>query len=88
MLCVSLSSDRMTSRQPSGASGGSSSSNSSPRANNTHLYLQKTLPGGIILIELSFQEVFFCASVYAYEGKTMSDGKKINAHVCIIVLQT
>ena len=44
-------------------------------------YLQKTLPGGIVLIELRFREVFFCVSVYAYEWRPMSDGRKINAQV-------
>jgi len=45
-------------------------------------YLQKTLPGGIMLIELKFKEVFFCVSVYAYEWRSMSsDGKKINSQV-------
>jgi len=44
-------------------------------------YLQKTLPGGIMLIELRFREVFFCVSVYAYEWRPMTDGKKINAQV-------
>ena len=45
-------------------------------------YLQKTLPGGIMLVELRFREVFFCVSVYAYEWRRpASDGRKINAQV-------
>ena len=31
------------------------------------MYLQKTLPGGIMLIELGFREVYFCVNVYAFE---------------------
>ena len=45
--------------------------------------LQKTLPGGIVLIELRFREVFFCVSIYAYEWRPMSDGRKINAQVLL-----
>jgi len=37
-----------------------------------------------MLIELRFREVFFCVSVYAYEWRPMSDGRKINAQVCIM----
>jgi len=44
-------------------------------------YLQKTLPGGIMLIELRFRKVFFCVSIYAYEWRPMSDGRKINGQV-------
>jgi len=47
-------------------------------------YLQKTLPGGIMLIELRFREVFFCVSIYAYEWRPMSDGRKINAQVLLL----
>ena len=50
-------------------------------ASSSGWYLQKTLPGGIMLIELRFREVFFCVSVYAYEWRPMSDGRKINAQV-------
>ena len=32
-----------------------------------YTYLQKTLPGGIMLLEVGFKEVFFCIYVYAFE---------------------
>jgi len=58
------------------------SGGSAEKAGSSGWYLQKTLPGGIMLIELCFREVFFCVSVYAYEWRPMSDGRKINAQVC------
>jgi len=57
-------------------------SGSVDKAVSSGWYLQKTLPGGIMLMELQFREVFFCVSVYAYEWRPMSDGRKINAQVC------
>ena len=57
---------------------------STDKLGGTGWYLQKTLPGGIMLIELRFREVFFCVSTYAYEWRPMSDGRKINAQVLLL----
>jgi len=61
------------------------SGSAADKAYSSGWYLQKTLPGGIMLIELRFREVFFCVSVYAYEWRPMSDGRKINAQVCLLI---
>ena len=46
-----------------------------------HAYLQKTLPGGIMLIELGFREVYFCINVYALECSRIPFGKNVNPQV-------
>ena len=44
-------------------------------------YLQKTLPGGIMLIELGFKEVHFCVKVYVLECSCLPMGQNVNNFV-------
>jgi len=60
-----------------------SSSNAADKPGGNIWYLQKTLPGGIMLVELRFRDVFFCVSVYAYEWRPVSDGRKVNSQVIV-----
>ena len=46
-----------------------------------YTYLQKTLPGGIMLIELGFKEVFFRVQVHAFECSRLPVGKNVNPQV-------
>jgi hypothetical protein len=46
-------------------------------------YLQKTLPGGIMLIEVGFREVYFCVHVYAFECTRLGIGKTVNKPVSV-----
>ena len=49
--------------------------------NPNYTYLQKTLPGGIMLIELGFRDVYFCVNVYALECSRLPVGKTVNRQV-------
>lgn len=44
-------------------------------------YLQKSLPGGVMLIELAFRDVYFCVTVYAFESSSVPVGKTVNPQV-------
>ncbi|XP_071484492.1 KICSTOR complex protein SZT2-like [Diadema antillarum] len=44
-------------------------------------HLQITVPGGIILIELSFRHTYFCVKLYAFESSRVPAGKTINAQL-------
>ena len=46
------------------------------------VYLQKTLPGGIMLIELGFREVYFCVNVYAFECSRLAKAV-VSRPVCV-----
>ena len=49
--------------------------------NPNYTYLQKTLPGGIMLIELGFKDFYFAIYVYAFECSRLPVGKTVNAQV-------
>ena len=51
------------------------------------VYLQKTLPGGIMLIELGFREVYFCVNVYAFECSRLVLRETVNRQVYEIFSQ-
>ncbi|ELT88148.1 hypothetical protein CAPTEDRAFT_222074 [Capitella teleta] len=53
-----------------------------PKSCNT--YLQKTFPGGIMLIEIGFQEVYFSIHVYALECSRLPVGKNVNTSLAHI----
>jgi hypothetical protein len=44
-------------------------------------HLQKTMSGGIMLMELSFREQYFCVKLYVCEHSRL--GTPVNQHVCI-----
>jgi len=48
-------------------------------------HLQKTMSGGIMLMELSFREQYFCAKLYICEYSRL--GTPVNQHVCIYTEQ-
>lgn len=47
--------------------------------------MQKTSPGGIILLELGFKDLYFCVNVYAFECSRLPVGKTVNPQVYIKV---
>lgn len=48
-------------------------------------HLQKTMSGGIMLMELSFREQYFCVKLYICEYSRL--GTPVNQHVCIYTEQ-
>ncbi len=52
-----------------------------PAINPNYQYLQKTLPGGIMLIELGFKDFYFSINVYAFECSRLPVGKNVNPQV-------
>jgi hypothetical protein len=66
-VCDSMSIDRTALKPPTGGS---------TRPGTLYHYLQKSLTGGIMMIELSFREVYFSVNVYAFEcSRTPVSGK-------------
>ena len=63
-----------------------SGSSSKPRQviHPSYTYLQKTLPGGIMLIELGFKEVYFCIHVYTFDCSRLPVGKNVNPQLAVI----
>ena len=49
-------------------------------------YLQKTMPGGILLLEIGFKHVYFFVNVYAYECSRLPIGKTVSQHVSYILI--
>ena len=76
----SFSIDRSVSRQSSVAS--------ISQPSDLYYYMQKTLPAGILLIELSFRDIFFSVSVYSFESARLSNGKRINQQVRLLSVYT
>ena len=48
-----------------------------------HLYLQKSLPGGIMLVEIGFSEEYFSINLYAFEVSSLPVAKNVNPQVCM-----
>ncbi|XP_013407252.1 KICSTOR complex protein SZT2 isoform X2 [Lingula anatina] len=43
--------------------------------------VQKTLPGGIMLMELSFKDIFFCIKLFAFECSKLPLGQNVNSQL-------
>ena len=47
-------------------------------------HLQLTVPGGIILIEIAFQNAYFCVKLYAFESSKVPAGKAVNPQLSML----
>ncbi|XP_051562300.1 KICSTOR complex protein SZT2-like isoform X5 [Myxocyprinus asiaticus] len=52
---------------------------SSSGSNSTSYYLQRALPGGIVLMELAFQGCYFCVKQFALECSRIPMGQTVNS---------
>ncbi|CAH1774976.1 unnamed protein product [Owenia fusiformis] len=54
------------------------------KAKSNSIYLQKTLPGGIMLMEVGYSEVYFCVRLYAFESSRIPCGRSVNPQLAIL----
>ncbi|XP_027693985.1 KICSTOR complex protein SZT2 isoform X1 [Vombatus ursinus] len=66
---------------PKTKTDGSPKSASSPI---TTYYLQRALPGGIVLMELAFQGCYFCVKQYALECSRIPMGQAVNSQLSML----
>lgn len=52
---------------------------------NKYSYLQRTMPGGIMIIEIGFTGVHFGVHVYALECSRIPVGRSVNRHVSTLL---
>ena len=57
---------------------------SSPHPKSSTCYLHKAMPAGILLLELSFREQYFCVEMFVCENTRL--GIPVNKHVCISII--
>ncbi|XP_056389014.1 KICSTOR complex protein SZT2 isoform X4 [Hyla sarda] len=53
----------------------------------TTYHLQRALPGGIVLMELSFQGCYFCVKQYALECSRIPMGQSVNSQLSMLFTQ-
>ena len=74
VLCMSLCLSRFSYHHRKHSSGGSGAEQL-VRSRTTDS-LQKTMPGGIFLIELSFQEVYFVVKLYVFSASQIGQSRQ------------
>ncbi|XP_071952903.1 KICSTOR complex protein SZT2-like isoform X2 [Antedon mediterranea] len=46
-------------------------------------FLRKVVPGGIILLQLAFENAYFCVMLYAFESSRVPAGEEVNSQLCM-----
>ncbi|XP_033096872.1 KICSTOR complex protein SZT2-like isoform X3 [Anneissia japonica] len=47
-------------------------------------FLRKVVPGGIILLQLAFEDAYFCVMLYAFESSRLPAGQEVNSQLSML----